>query len=253
MPEIAPPLVISHDEESMATVEELLPSVVAPVEESVVKAPVPAVEAPILTKFAAPAPVTFQLASFRTRSEPLVLPIVIVPVDEPVPIFVAVDPDVLTFVVPVTFVVPSRFSVSRAEPMFTVSAVVLSVATLTVFPAVPVPTLMVFALLFVPRLTVPVVPESTVTAPVVPEVKAKALPAADVIEPVPAKPSAVAEVEMVSMEATPVKAPPVVTFRPPLEAIAKVPVVLPMVILLVPVPSETAPDPLTVKVPEACE
>ena len=38
-----------------------------------------------------------------------------------------------------------------------------------------------------------------------------------------------------SIEATPVKAPPVVTFNPPLEVKAKVPVELPIVVLPVPV------------------
>lgn len=52
--------------------------------------------------------------------------------------------------------------------------------------------------------------------------------------PVPAKVMAVAEVAMVSIEATPVKAPPVVTFKPPFEVKAKVPVALPMAVLLVP-------------------
>ena len=48
--------------------------------------------------------------------------------------------------------------------MVMVSLVVLLVPTLIVFPAVPVPIAIVLALLPVPRLTVPVVPESKVSA-----------------------------------------------------------------------------------------
>lgn len=139
-------------------------------------------------------------------------------------------PDGAKVVALLAFKTPAMVTVSRAEAILTVSAVVLSVAMLIVLPAVPVPMLMVLALLLTPRLIVPVVPESRVSAPVVPEVRERALPAADVIEPVPAKPRDVAEVEIVSMEATPVSAPAVETFKP-LEVKAKVPVELPMATL----------------------
>ena len=49
--------------------------------------------------------------------------------------------------------------------------------------------------------------------------------------PAPAKSMAVAEKSMVSILATPVKAPPVVTLRPPFEVRANVPVALPIVVL----------------------
>ena len=50
---------------------------------------------------------------------------------------------------------------------------------------------------------------------------------------------------MVSMEATPVKAPPVVTFNPPVLVKAKVPLALPTAIFPVPVvPKLSIPDPL---------
>lgn len=54
MPVIAPVLEISQSEESMATVDVLLPMVLAPVEESVVKAPVEAVVAPMLVELIVP-------------------------------------------------------------------------------------------------------------------------------------------------------------------------------------------------------
>lgn len=174
---------------------------------------------------------------------------VIVPVEEPVPIFVAAAPEVLTFVVPTSVVVPvmpvvpTRLIASRAEPMFMVSAFELSVPMLTVSPAVPVAILTVLALLPVPRFTAPVVPESRVMAEVV----------VDLIVPSAAKVKALAEVAIVSIEATPVKAPVVDTLSPPLEAIASVPVVLPRVTLLVPVPRATAPEPFKVNVPDPCE
>ena len=59
---------------------------------------------------------------------------------------------------------------SRAEPIVTVSTVVLSVPMLIEFPAEPVPTLIVLELFPLPIFTVPVVPESRVTEPVEPEV-----------------------------------------------------------------------------------
>src|SRR3989344_7033838 len=53
---------------------------------------------------------------------------------------------------------------SRADPIEMVSALVLLVPILIVFPAVPVPRLIVLASLLVPRFTIPVVPESSVIA-----------------------------------------------------------------------------------------
>jgi hypothetical protein len=63
MPVIVPEVEMSQSDESIATVLLLLPRVVVPVEDKVVKAPVPGVVAPMEGKFAAPAPVTDQLAS----------------------------------------------------------------------------------------------------------------------------------------------------------------------------------------------
>jgi len=88
-PDIAPPEVTSQDVVSIATVLELLPSVVAPVEERVVNAPVPGVAPPILTKLAAPAPVIFQLSSLRVREEAtVVVPTVMELATAPVPIVI---------------------------------------------------------------------------------------------------------------------------------------------------------------------
>ena len=123
--------------------------------------------------------------------------------------------------------------VSRAEPILRLSAVVLSVAILMIFPALPVPMAIVLALFPVPKLTLPVAPESNVIAETVVEE----------IVPAPAKVKAVAETEIVSIEATPVKAPPVVTFNPPFEVTAKVPVGLPITTFPVEVPTLVAPDP----------
>jgi len=120
--------------------------------------------------------------------------------------------------------VPLIAKVSLSEPKFIVSAVVSSVARFNVFPAVPVPIFIIFALFPVPKLTVPVVPESKVIPEVVVE---------DIV-PAPAKVNAVALVVIVSIEATPVKAPAVVTFRPPLDVKAKVPEELPIAVFEVP-------------------
>lgn len=149
-------------------VEEAAPdaSVVTPVEDRSVNAPVPGVTAPIEVKLASPVPDIFQSASLRIRLVPDVRPIVTVPVDVPVPILVARDPEVLILVNPNILVVPVRLRVSSEEPMFRVSAVVLSEAMLTVLPPVPEAMLTVLALFPVPRLTAPVVPESKVSAPV---------------------------------------------------------------------------------------
>lgn len=116
---------------------------------------------------------------------------------------------------------PVRVVVSKAEPILMASATVLLVPMLMVFPAFPVPKLIVLALFPVAKLTIPVVPESRVIAEEVVE---------DIV-PAPAKVIAVAEVEMVSIEATPVNAPAVVTFKPPEEVKEKVPVALPMAVL----------------------
>jgi hypothetical protein len=99
---------------------------------------------------------------------------VMVPVEVPVPMLVASEPEPLMVVAPVIPVVPAIVTVSRAEPKAMVSAVVLSLAMFTVLPAVPVPMLTIFALLLVPRLTVPVVVESRVNAPVPFELMVKA-------------------------------------------------------------------------------
>jgi hypothetical protein len=164
--------------------------VVFPVEDRVVKAPVEGVEAPMVV--------------------PLIDPPVIVTPDE-ARVLAMADPRIVV--------------VSRAEPILIVSAVVLLVAILIIFPAVPVPMLTVLALLPVPRLTAPVVPESRVIA----------LVPVESSEPAPANVIVVAVKPMVSIDATPVKAPPVVTFNPPLDVSAKVPVALPMVVFPVPV------------------
>jgi hypothetical protein len=87
------------------------------------------------------------------------------------------------------------------------------------------PKVIVLALAPVPILTAPVVPESRVMAEVVVEE----------IVPAPAKVRAVAEVAIVSIDTTPVSAPPVVTFNPPLDARENVPVALPITTLPVPV------------------
>ena len=116
------------------------------------------------------------------------------------------------------------------------SATELLVPMLMVLPAVPVPRLIVLALLPVPKLTVPVVPESIVIAEDV----------VDEIVPAPAKVKPVAVTAIVSIEATPVKAPPVVTLSPPFEANANVPVALPIVVFAVPVEFIEAVPPVIV-------
>jgi hypothetical protein len=110
--------------------------------------------------------------------------------------------------------------VSSAEPKLMVSATVLLVAILIVFPALPVPILIVLELLEVPKLRLPVVPESMVRA---------LLPVLLNVPPA-AKAISVAEKEMVSMEDTPVNAPAVVTFNP-VDDSWNCPVALPMVVL----------------------
>jgi len=92
-------------------------------------------------------------------------------------------------------------------------------------------------LLPVPRFTAPVVPESIV----------KAFAPVELNVPAPAKVRAVAEVAIVSIEATPVSAPAVVAFNPPFETKANVPVALPIVVFDVPVPFILAVPPVTVR------
>lgn len=79
---------------------------------------------------------------------------------------------------------------------------------------------------------IPDFPIDTDVAPLVPRFSAAAVVSR---VPVPANVNAVADVVMVSSDVTPVSAPPVVTFSPPLDVKAKVPVELPMVVFPVPV------------------
>jgi hypothetical protein len=104
--------------------------------------------------------------------------------------------------------------VAKTEPLV-VSVLVIVNPPVPVFKAkavapVKLPTVTFLAFDPVPKLTSPVDPESRVKAELV------------VLEivPAPAKVKAVAEVEIVSIEATPVKAPPLETFKP-VEAIVK--------------------------------
>jgi hypothetical protein len=89
---------------------------------------------------------------------------------------------------------------------------------------------MFFVLLPSPTYTDPVVPESSVAEPVDPEVKERFAPVPVVILPAPLNPREVALVEIVSSEETPVSAPPVETFNPPLLITWNVPLELPMVV-----------------------
>src|SRR5512143_1767156 len=95
--------------------------------------------------------------------------------------------------------------------------------------------------------TLPVEVLAICTRPVVPASSVRLVPAPVVIAPVPANPKAVADVAMVSMDETPVNAPPV-TLRP-VDERENVPVPLPMVTFPLPVPRDTFPVPLTVKLP----
>src|SRR3989338_2056023 len=92
-------------------------------------------------------------------------------------------------------------------------------------------------------LTSPVDTPAILTAPEVPASKASAEVPPAATDPAPAKVKAVAEVAMVSIEATPVKAPPVVTFNPPADVKANVPVALPITISPVEVPRLVVPAP----------
>lgn len=108
-------------------------------------------------------------------------------------------------------------------------------------------------------LTSPVDTPAILTAPDVPASKAKAEVPPAATDPAPAKVKAVDEVVIVSMDATPVNAPPVVTFRPPLEVKENVPEELPIAVLDVPEvlmeavppemvkPAEPVNNPATVK------
>src|SRR5260221_3198209 len=60
IPEIAPAEVISHEDELIATVLELFPKVVTPVEERPVNAPVPGVTRPIDVRLESPVEAIFQ-------------------------------------------------------------------------------------------------------------------------------------------------------------------------------------------------
>ena len=120
--------------------------------------------------------------------------------------------------------------------MLMVSKTVLSVPMLMVLPAFPVPIAMVLTPVSpVPRLMVSAsVSVPMLMVPVEPELRVRALVVVDSMVPAPAKVMVVAETAMVSILATPVKIPPVVTLRPPFEVKAKVPVALPIVVLSVP-------------------
>ena len=76
--------------------------------------------------------------------------------------------------------------------------------------------------------TLPVDVPAIWTKPLVPASSVRLVAAPVVIAPVPAKPKEVADTAMVSIEATPVSAPPVVTLRP-VDETWNVPVALPKV------------------------
>ena len=88
-----------------------------------------------------------------------------------------------------------------------------------------------------------------VTMVLFPALRVREFAPPEVIVPAPAKPKEVGVTEIVSIEATPVRAPVVVTLSP-VEEIDRVPVVLPIPTLLVPVPRAMSPLPLTVNVPD---
>lgn len=163
--------------------------------------------------------VTVELAA-RVVKAPLDL--VVAPIDVPL----IVPPLIATLLAERLFAVtaPKTLTVSSAEPMLIASATVSPVPILMIFPALPVPILIVLALSLVPRLTVPVVPESSV----------KAFAPVEVIVPSAAKPRLFAEVLMVSRVETPVRSPVAETLSPPFDVSANVPVVLPIAMLPVP-------------------
>lgn len=103
------------------------------------------------------------------------------------------------------------------------------------------PMVIVLALALLPILTAPVVVESKVMALAPVELRTRVV--VPLMVPAPAKVKAVAEVEIVSIEATPVKAPAVETFRPDELRLKVSSVALPMVIVLAatPVPIRTEP------------
>ncbi len=78
-------------------------------------------------------------------------------------------------------------------------------------------------------------PEPILQVEAAPPVRVRALAPVAATVPAPAKVKVVAEVVMVSSEATPVNAPAVETFSPPLDVNANVPVELPTATLPVPV------------------
>lgn len=82
-------------------------------------------------------------------------------------------------------------------------------------------------------LTPPVETPPILIAPVVPASRLIAVAAVEIemVGAVEVNVKAVELVVMVSMEATPVRAPPVVTFKPPVEVRAKVPEALPIAVL----------------------
>jgi len=71
--------------------------------------------------------------------------------------------------------------------------------------------------------------DALVTRMLFPALSVRGLAPPDEIVPAPAKPKAVAETDIVSIESTPVRSPPVVTLRP-VEESANVPVAFPMAV-----------------------
>lgn len=142
---VTEPMVFIDDapEPKVLVVDEPVPRVVLPLEVSVVKAPVPAVPAPTLTKLAAPAAVTFQLLSvmetvveealpmvmvLATASLPMVMVLAVVP---PSPMWmVSAFVPVPRLMVLVTLVDP-RFKVVAALARLNVEAVVVIFPPLT--------------------------------------------------------------------------------------------------------------------------
>jgi hypothetical protein len=130
----------------------LVPRPIVPVPELRLRAPAPVVE---IARFCPEADwIVAAPAVPKVRAEPVKVLVLMVP-----------PPVVRLPLAPTTLNLDEvMFRVSRAEPRFMVSAVVLLVPRLMVLPAVPVPRLIVLALLPVPRLTAPVVPESKLAA-----------------------------------------------------------------------------------------
>ena len=105
----------------------LSPIVVVPVDERVVNAPVPGVAAPTETKLAAPAPVIFQLSSFKAREfDAVVLPIIIVSaVVPPVPILIVSALVPVPILIVLVILVDPKFKVVAAFATLKVAAVVV--------------------------------------------------------------------------------------------------------------------------------